>query len=148
MHRSLLLISLLACSLLMQAQALKVSSDSISRYSIEISFREAVVTGVCLLRDNGCEIVGIAINEFGIKAVEFIFDKQKGKVKLLNTIKYLDRWYIKRVLRYDLAFLLRPISTKRQQRKRIVYTEDGSIVLADTRYKITYKFKPLHETER
>lgn len=89
--------------------------------------------------------MGSAINEFGIKGFDFILDKQKGKVKLRNVVKFLDKWYIKRVLRADLALLLRESNTPRQMRKRKLDIVDGRIILENHRYHITYQFKPLNE---
>ena len=148
MRRYLLLISLLFAVLTLQAQTLKVRADSVTRYAMDISFREAGLTGVCLLKDNGTKVVGSAINEFGIKGFDFIMDKEKGKVKLKNVIKFLNKWYIKRVLRNDLALLLREYNTPKQLKKRKLNVEQGLVCLENTKYHITYKFKPLNETER
>ncbi len=145
MRRCLLLISLSLATLSIQAQALTAQADSVTKYTMDISFGEAGFTGICLLRDNGTEIVGSAINEFGIKGFDFILDKQKGKVKLRNVVKFLDKWYIKRVLRADLALLLRESNTPRQMRKRKLDIVDGRIILENHRYHITYQFKPLNE---
>lgn len=148
MQRCLLLISLLFTTLVLQAQALKTQCDSVTRYAMDISFREASLTGVCLLKDNGTEILGSVINEFGIKGFDFILDKDKGKVKLKNVIKFLNKWYIKRVLRNDLALLLRKDNTPKQLKKKELNIEKDCVCLKNTRYHITYKFKPLNETER
>ena len=148
MRRCLLLISLLFASLALQAQALKAQANSVTRYAMDISFREAGLTGVCLLKDNGPEVVGSTINEFGIKGFDFILDKEKGKVKLKNVMKFLNKWYIKRVLRNDLAVLLREYNTPKKMKKRKLSVEQGLVCLENIKYHITYKFKPLNETER
>lgn len=115
---------------------------------MDISFRGAGLTGICLLKDNGDKIMGSAINEFGIKGFDFVLDKGKGKVKLKNVIKFLNKWYIKRVLRKDLALLLRENNTPRQLGKRKLNVEKDGVCLENSKYHIIYKFKPLNEIER
>lgn len=148
MRKYLLLISLLLTVLSLQAQALKAQADSVTRYAMDISFRGAGLTGICLLKDNGDKIMGSAINEFGIKGFDFVLDKGKGKVKLKNVIKFLNKWYIKRVLRKDLALLLRENNTPRQLGKRKLNVEKDGVCLENSKYHIIYKFKPLNEIER
>ena len=115
---------------------------------MDISFREAGFTGIFLIRDSGSEIAGSAFNEFGIKGFDFIFNKQKGKVKFSrHMIRFLNKWYVKKILRADLAFLLRKNNTAKQQRNRKTHTDNGHVILENTKYNITYKFKLLHETE-
>ena len=71
MRRFLVSISLFVLSLSGMAQALEVSDSCASKYSVNISVHGMTITGLCIVRDYGDEVIGSVVNEFGIKA----FDK-------------------------------------------------------------------------
>ena len=70
------------------------------------------------------------VNEFGLSAMDFEYNPQKDKVKIINIIKKLDHWYIKRVLKRDLRILLHNL-------------EHGIYKHENAKYEITYTFQPL-----
>ncbi|WP_455629744.1 hypothetical protein [Parabacteroides sp.] len=148
MRRCLLLISFLLIAVLCYSQALKVSSLHSQKYGVSITFSNASITGICILRDYGEQIVGSVINEFGIKAFDFIYDKKKDKAKLKNTIKILDKWYIRKVISGDLSVLVRDRNKQSQLRKRILISEYGHVRLENRKYHIIYKFSPINDIER
>ena len=74
MRKCLLLISVLFFSVVCQAQALQAQSVQSQKYSVSIDMDRAHITGICVLRDKGDEVVGSLINEFGIKAFDFVYD--------------------------------------------------------------------------
>ena len=82
-----------------------------ARYTAYIEMERAYISGLCLLQTeeragkNGMT-KGCIFNEFGITAVEFNYDQQRQKVKLHRVMDLLDRWYIRKVLRKDLARLM------------------------------------------
>ena len=65
MKRCFVLISVLLCVVACYSQALNVSSQS-QKYTISITLSRAGITGICVLRDDGNQVVGSIVNEFGI----------------------------------------------------------------------------------
>lgn len=144
MKNCLLLISLLFASLASHAQALQYDTDSLRRYNSTITFGKAALTGICLIKDVDGEVRGTIVNEFGIKALDFAYNKRRDKVKLQNVIKFMDRWYIKKVVKADIATLLRTENTQKQLRRRtLTVTPEGSVSLTNEKYNINYTFTPL-----
>lgn len=68
------------------------------------------VSGVCIMANDGSVIKGSLFNEFGISAIDFTYQPDKKKVKLLSVIKILNKWYIKKVLRKDLVQVMENLS--------------------------------------
>lgn len=147
MRKCLLLISVLFFSVVCQAQALQAQSVQSQKYSVSIDMDRAHITGICVLRDTGDEVVGSLINEFGIKAFDFVYDKRKDKTKLKNVIKMLNKWYIKKVLCTDLSVLFREKNNSKQLRKRRLSCEDAIVELENIKYNITYKFQSINAIE-
>ena len=123
---------LLVCLLLL---ATDLQGQSVSRMSVEISFEKGGITGVCLLRKEEQTVSGTIMNEFGIKVFDFVYYRQRDKLRLFNVIEMLDKWYIRRVVRRDLKQVLShlpPVSEYRyENRKRHIH----------------YLFTPLPTTE-
>ena len=123
---------LLVCLLLL---ATDLQAQSVSRMSVEISFEKGGITGVCLLRKEEQTVSGTIMNEFGIKVFDFVYYRQRDKLRLFNVIEMLDKWYIRRVVRRDLKQVLPdlpPVSEYRyENRKRHIH----------------YLFTPLPTTE-
>lgn len=147
MKRCFVLISVLLCVVACYSQALNVSSQS-QKYTISITLSRAGITGICVLRDDGNQVVGSIVNEFGIKAFDFVYDKKKDKTKLRNVIKMLDKWYIKKVIAADFSVLIRKYNKPRHLRRRCLCCEDGKVRLENRKYDIIYKFEPIDHVER
>jgi hypothetical protein len=88
--------------------------------------------------------MGTVVNEFGINAFDFVYNKEKQEVKLIDVISFIDKWYIKKALKEDLEALL-SLNEKKDKNKEITKQEDDTIILNDKRYKITYTLTPLVE---
>ncbi len=101
-----------------------------AQYAAYIEMPQGYVSGVCVLVNDGSVVRGSIFNEFGITALDFTYRIQKEKVKLHSVLPMMDRWYIRRVLRRDLAQLLTGL-----QQGRMTYT--------NTRRHITYQLAPL-----
>ena len=82
-----------------------------------------------MLFDEG-KLKASVVNEFGFSAMDFEYDTQKDKVKIINIVKKLDHWYIKRVLKLDLRILIHNL-------RQGIYKHEN------TKYEITYNFQPL-----
>jgi len=68
-----------------------------------ISFQKAQISGLTLVKLSGDTVTGSFVNEFGLKGFDFI--TSNGKSKVMNLMKPLDKWYIRRTLSEDLAFI-------------------------------------------
>lgn len=86
------------------------------------------VSGICIMVNDGDEVKASLFNEFGISALDFVFYPQTEKVKLLSVISFLNKWYIKKVLRKDLLQLIYKLKA-------------GEGEYNDRRYKIKYKLE-------
>ena len=99
------------------------------RYSVNIDFAQAGISGVCIMREQSDDVLGAIVNEFGVLALNFSYDTQRGKVKIIDIIPQLNKWYIRRVLRGDLqritpALMAQPTTENYEyinQRRKIKY---------------------------
>ncbi len=88
------------------------------------------VSGVCIMYNDGQDVKGSIFNEFGISAIDFSYNIAKDKVKLLNVMSMLNKWYIKKLLKSDLRKLLHQL-------------QQGNGTYRNGKYKIEYKFTTL-----
>lgn len=102
------------------------------------------MSGICLIRMEGDRGAMSVVNEFGVKAFDAVCPGAKGRVKLTYVMAPLDKWYIRRVLARDLSVLFRP-DRRLPRRRTLERREDGTLVLANRRHKITYRLKPLKD---
>jgi hypothetical protein len=113
-----------------------------ARYALVIQTRQASLTGICLLKSSADSIIGSVVNEFGVKAFDFVYTAKRRSVKLYNVAFFLDKWYIRKVVRNDLKYLLR--SPRKESRSRTLSDDaDGTLWLQNKRYKMSYQFKPM-----
>lgn len=126
-----------------------------SRMSFRIEMQRGYVSGILITADSGTDINGAMINEFGISALDFTYSRKSGKVKLLNVISFLNKWYIKRVLRSDLGYCIHILyGTPFSKERNYKVTRDGdSLSIVNTKRNISYIFSPItynsdnHDTE-
>ncbi len=145
MKRFLALISLLFTFAVVSAQKFVISfPDSIMKYNVTIDFRKANITGICILKfDADGEIKGAIVNEFGIHAMNFTVSADRQNVKLVDVISFMDKWYIKKVVRGDLQYLFSATTDtlgKEQGRRKVERQDDKSITMSNLKYDITYNF--------
>lgn len=106
----------------------EVSAQELNhRYGVLIELERAAISGVCILGKDA----GAIVNEFGVTALSFSYDERHNRVKIVDIVPQLDRWYIRRVLRRDLQ---RMIPNLRGQEYE--YRND--------RHKISYRFTPIY----
>ncbi len=162
MNLFLLFLSLIACADTLQqpTNAVAVSEDTacISRYccSFGIETEKAGFTGMLLMHRNGNEIAGSLINEFGFSAFDFIYHPETNKVKLVNITDFLNKWYIRRVLRTDLAYCLGTLFNQPSDKRKgytIESAANGTTRIVNNKRKLAYSFSPLqpygnHDTSR
>ena len=118
------------CFLFARAQTLPSSEGERTRYSVQIDVKKAYISGICGMLFEDGKLKASVVNEFGFSAMDFEYDPQKDKVKIINIVKKLDHWYIKRVLKRDLRILIHNL-------RQGIYKHEN------TKYEITYNFQPL-----
>lgn len=133
---------MLAAMTVRAQSAFPLPADSVVIRSVRIDTGKAQLTGICMMRAEGDSVLGSMVNEFGIKAFDFIADRTKGKVRLFNIVSFLDKWYIRRTVAADLAYLL----TARigdESKKYSLSVDAGATTLKNLKRHITYEFSPL-----
>lgn len=105
----------------------------------------AHLSGILLSRRSDDLIAGTMVNEFGLTALSFIYRVDKGKMELRDVTQFLDKWYIKRVLRSDLSFCIHRIYDLPYPRKHryLVTTDADTVTITNPRHHLTYSFSPL-----
>ncbi len=129
---SILLFFLLSMPVKSQNQVFPNSVGQKVKYNALIEMKKGYLSGICILANDGEKIKGCLFNEFGISAIDFIYNPIKKKVRLVNVIKMFDKWYIKKILKKNLVQVMECLS-------RGVYD------YTDNRYKIDYHFKVLKD---
>ena len=126
------------CVLPSVAQQTKMYPDSIGskvKCNAAIEMKKGYLSGVCMLMNDEGVVRGIIFNEFGISAISFAYYPEHDKVKLLEVIGMLNKWYIRKVLKKDLRQLMKNL-------------RQGMGSYRDEKYNIVYNFTPLKdETE-
>ena len=97
------------------------------RYNIQIDIKKAYLSGICILSKQENCIVSSIVDEFGVSLMDFSYNPEKKKVKILSITKKLDRWYIKRILKKDIRSMLEVMQT-------------GGNEFVNSKYKIKYIF--------
>lgn len=139
MNRSLTIF--FCCVSLLLSPALSLKSQSLLpspsgetlRYDACIELPRGYLSGVCIMRRDSTALKGSIVNEFGISAMDFIYDERKDRVRLLSVMKMLDRWYIRRTLRKDLRRLIQAMN-------------GGKDEYRNERRRITYRFTPMADS--
>lgn len=116
---------------------------------MSIDARGKEITGICAIsQEEGGNVVGTIVNEFGVKAFDFSFNGKKAKLE--NVFPPLNKWYIKKVLRKDIAFLLSNINerkNKQEGKRTFSINDEGEIVVANNKYHIKYTFYRLNDSK-
>ena len=126
----LLFVSSLAATTLYAQSTFPASEGERIKYNAYIEMPRSYVSGIMILMNDNNEIKGSLFNEFGVTALDFSYFPKKNKVKLHNVVSMMDKWYIRRVLRKDLAHMMTCLQT-------------GETAYQNERHHITYKFTPL-----
>lgn len=118
----------------MKAQSLLPSpAGATARYDAYIELPRGYLSGVCIMRCDRDALRASVFNEFGVSAMDFIYDKEKDRVRLVSVMKMMDRWYIRRTLRSDLRYLIHAM-------------KDGQGEYRNERRHIFYRFTPMTDT--
>ncbi len=103
-------------------------------YMAEIDVAGSYVSGIAVLSCSNDTVTGCVFNEFGVSVVSFQYYNKRNKVKILDLLKRMDKWYIRRVLRKDILGLIREM-------------QEGKNEYYDSKYRILLKFTPLQGTD-
>ena len=121
-------------------------------YEVLIKAKGNEITGYCLMSfTSSQEVIGTIVNEFGIKVFDFIY--ANGKAKIINVIAPLNKWYIRKILRKDMHFILTNIDNAtcdyeiRKGKRVMKMTLSGDIVVENRRHNIIYTFTNNKTTE-
>lgn len=153
MKRILLFLNslLFVCTFGMRANDIDstVVSHQLQRYSFQIETQKAFISGLLLANEDAGVINGSMINEFGVSAIDFNYIKKKQKVNLLNVVSFLNKWYIKMVLKKDLEFCLHilyntPFNSKNSYE---VVRKGDAVSIINHKRNLKYTFTPLNPTD-
>lgn len=122
-----------------------MQSSPLQKHTFQIETSNGFVSGILLVSEDDENINGSMINEFGISAIDFSYSKKKQKVKLLSVISFLNKWYIKHVLKNDIKFCLHvlyDVPFKKKHNYEVVHTVDSISIINNKRH-LKYTFSPL-----
>lgn len=115
------------------------------KMAFRIEMQKGYVSGIMICAETEDAINGSLVNEFGISAIDFSYTKKKEKVKLINVGSFLNKWYIKQVLKNDINFaihILYDIPFKKGNNYEV--SRDGeNVTIFNTKRNIKYTFSPL-----
>ena len=107
------------------------------RYIVRIDIRNAYISGICIMQNDGDYVMASIVNEFGVSAMTFRYDVRKRKVRILSVAGPLGRASIKRVLKSDLKVIMADFC-------REDFRIDDKYDYKNSRYDIIYTFKPMY----
>lgn len=106
------------------------------RYKVQIDIQEAYLSGVCIIRDVEGLLTGAVVNEFGVSAVTFRYNKTKDKVKILSLAAAMKRPGVKVLLKNDLRNIMREYCISEVGFKTVYIYENP-------KYRMKYNFTPI-----
>lgn len=113
------------------------------KYMFEIEMDKGYVSGIMILHETDDEVKGSMINEFGVSALDFVYTKKSDKLKLLHVISFLNKWYVKQVLRNDIRLGVRLLSGLATSipKNYILQTTGDTLSLTNKKRGIQYRFE-------
>ena len=145
----LVLISLLALIAFTPCRASAANDSNVAEYNLQMNIRGREMTCICVMeKHSDGDIVGTVVTEFGVKI--FDFTCEKGKTKVLNVLGPLNKWYIRKVIKGDIAFILNNMNQGGEISKRkrhLTIKPNGVIIMNNDRFKICYTFTPMESKE-
>lgn len=115
------------------------------KMAFRIEMQKGYVSGIMICAETEDAINGSLVNEFGISAIDFSYTKKKEKVKLINVGSFLNKWYIKQVLKNDINFAIHILYDIPFKKKNIyeVSRNGENVTIFNTKRNIKYTFSPL-----
>lgn len=121
------------------------ATQAVQRYSFRIETPKAYVSGIMIASREHDIINGSMINEFGISAIDFSYSEKKGKVRLINVVSFLNKWYMKQVLKKDIRLCLHVLYGIPYEagRNYNVSTHGDTVTIMNNKRGLNYTFSPL-----
>lgn len=111
------------------------------RYKVQIDIQDAYLSGVCMIKDVEGLLTGAVVNEFGVSAVTFRYNKTKDKVKILSLAAAMKRPGVKVLLKKDLRNIMQDYCLSEVGFKTVYIYENP-------KYRMKYNFTPIdYETD-
>jgi len=147
-QRLLVLISIFCALALPNATAqtdypLLLAGSDHARWNFTLERGTLSLTGICLVRQTDEGLVGSVVNEFGIRA--FDFTCCGDKVRVMNVLPQMNKWYIRRLLRADLRLLAADKAVEPGKRRQLSSYLPDSLLLNNLKYHINYRFERIKE---
>lgn len=144
---TLLFLSTLCSLFTSMAQEMESAEDLplTHRYVFEITMEKGHISGIMITKESDDSIIGTMVNEFGVSALSFVYDKKRNKIKLQDVMNVLNKWYIKRILKQDLTFCLHILNDTpyHKKLKYLLNETTDQIAITNPKRKLTYSFRPL-----
>lgn len=136
------------CALAWQGAAaqdypLLLAGSDHARWNFTLERGTLSLTGICLVRQTEDGLAGSVVNEFGIRA--FDFTCRHDKVRVMNVLPQMNRWYIRRLLRADLRILASAKAVEPSKRHQLYSYLPDSLLLNNLKYHINYRFERIKE---
>ena len=116
------------------------AKEQVNRHRMTIKTPKSELTGIMVLKFMDGEWRGSVINEFGIKAFDFVINNEKCQLK--NTVSFLDKWFIRKTIESDMFFLF---GSEEARKGKSLTVDDDKISLTNQKRKIEYY---LHKMEK
>ncbi len=118
------------------------------RFSFTLDSPRGGLSGITVLSRDPDFIKGVRVNEFGFSAIEFAYNRDNHRVKLIDVIDFLDNWRTRYVLKRDLTAIVTVLEgLDRQVGKNYEVNRDGDTVcIRNRRHGLTYRFSLLAGT--
>lgn len=107
-----------------------VVADSATTWSAQITMPRGSLSGLCVVRVERDSLIGAMINEFGVQAFDFHYERVSQKLRLQHLIPPLNRFFLRRII-------------KRDVRTFAPYFATGRAFVHENRHGIHYEFSPL-----
>lgn len=80
--------------------------SSAERYSLQMEIGKGYLSGFLIVNRENDRFAGMIVNEFGLSALSFTYDAEKGVVKVYDVVSFLNKWQIKYVLKQDIRLII------------------------------------------
>ena len=116
-----------------------------ARFATTIEMSKGYLSGISIIKREAHWYYGVLFNEFGITALEFTYDPYKKKIRLVQLIAMLNKWYIRRLLKKDLRYVMENLFKGISMYKNEKYHISYKFLLMDNKSEVIGK--DTHETE-
>lgn len=126
------------------------SDSGVRRCAVTIDTGKATLSGIMITKEESEQILGSIVNEFGISAMDFVYDRRKEKLRLEHVVGFLDKWYIRKVIGGDLKHTLHILYSipQKENKKYKIQSDGATTTVINTKRKISYTFSPIKETQQ